>query len=499
MDIKKVLEQYDEMMSYKTEVELQVFLMDNLAAAKKEGDKRAQITLNNELVGITRRTGDKTAAVNACYSVISLMKELELTDTVDYVVALINVGTTYRIFGIMDEAKKALTKAGDCIEEQKIEDPSVLALYHNNFGLLYADRQEFRHAKMHLEKALLITSSHDELSANSDITRENLNKVNEQLSITQLEKCRRFYERYGAPMIESKFSEYKDRIAVGLVGEGSECFGFDDDLSRDHDFVVGFCMWLNDDDYREIGGILQHEYELLVENYGDGGMNLHHVALRRGVFTVRDFYRSIMQIPEATIEKLMSGEDLNTEDWINMKEEHMATVTNGEIFFTGDGIFQRVREALLRYYPDRIWRMNLAHEVHIFSQSGQYNYPRMMARGDYVTATICLSRALTSAMKIFYLLNKSYAPYYKWRRRGLENFGNTAEALKIMDKIAVSPMQAEAWSGDYNPYVLNRGDNIVLDIEDLALEILNLMKDMGLVDGENTFLDIYCDRILGRG
>lgn len=37
--------------------------------------------------------------------------------------------------------------------------------------------------------------------------------------------ARRYYEEYGKPMLEEKFPEYVDRVAAGLVGEGSECLG----------------------------------------------------------------------------------------------------------------------------------------------------------------------------------------------------------------------------------------------------------------------------------
>lgn len=51
-----------------------------------------------------------------------------------------------------------------------------------------------------------------------------------------IEKNRRFYDRSVAGMIRERFPEYKGRIAVGIAGKGSDCFGYDDEISRDHDF-----------------------------------------------------------------------------------------------------------------------------------------------------------------------------------------------------------------------------------------------------------------------
>ena len=64
-----------------------------------------------------------------------------------------------------------------------------------------------------------------------------------------LELSEKFYLEYGAPMIAGDFPHLEGKIAVGLAGEGSECLGYDDDVSRDHDFEPSFCMWLTDEDY----------------------------------------------------------------------------------------------------------------------------------------------------------------------------------------------------------------------------------------------------------
>jgi hypothetical protein len=59
--------------------------------------------------------------------------------------------------------------------------------------------------------------------------------MNEGKTMQGLRLAREFYLTYGEPMLRESFGDMLDRIAVGLVGPGSECYGFDDTLSRDHD------------------------------------------------------------------------------------------------------------------------------------------------------------------------------------------------------------------------------------------------------------------------
>ena len=44
----------------------------------------------------------------------------------------------------------------------------------------------------------------------------------------RFESSRIFYREKVAGMIHDKFAEYEGRIAVGIAGEGSDCFGYDD-------------------------------------------------------------------------------------------------------------------------------------------------------------------------------------------------------------------------------------------------------------------------------
>ena len=62
-----------------------------------------------------------------------------------------------------------------------------------------------------------------------------------------LELSRKYYEEFGKPMLKEQFPEIEHLIAVGLVGSGSDCYGYDDDISHDHDFEPGFCLFVPDE------------------------------------------------------------------------------------------------------------------------------------------------------------------------------------------------------------------------------------------------------------
>ena len=82
-----------------------------------------------------------------------------------------------------------------------------------------------------------------------------------------LELSRQYFEAVGLPMLEAQFTSELPRIAAGLVGEGSECFGFDDEISRDHDWGPGFCLWLREEDYAAFGARLQAAYQALPRSF----------------------------------------------------------------------------------------------------------------------------------------------------------------------------------------------------------------------------------------
>ena len=226
-----------------------------------------------------------------------------------------------------------------------------------------------------------------------------------------LELAEKYYEEYGRDMIAAIAPEAEKRIAVGLVGEGSQCFGFDDEISQDHDFAPGFCLWLEEEDFARYGQALADGYDKLPADYlGFHRSNLQ-IRDRMGVKTIHHFYQQFTGCGEAPQTNM---------DWLLIPENYLATATNGRVFRDDSGHFSSIRKKLLDFYPEDVLRKKITARAAILSQAGQYNLLRVIRRHDKTAAMLASARFCEAALSMIYLLNRSYMPFYKWAYRGLE-------------------------------------------------------------------------------
>ena len=245
-----------------------------------------------------------------------------------------------------------------------------------------------------------------------------------------LELAKRYYEEVGLPMLRAEFGAQSDRIAAGLAGHGSECFGFDDELSRDHDFAPGFCLWLTEEDERDFGFALFRAYRRLPEEFcGIRLQKKSRGAVDRGVMTVRDFYRFYTG----------TGEVPGTlRAWLSIPDFYLSEATNGQVFRDPVGEFSRIREALLSP-PEDVTRKKLADRLFHMAQTGQYNYTRCLAHGEKAAAVTVLSDFCKYTAGALHILSGKYAPYYKWLFRSLSLLPGCAEAAGCMEKMLADP------------------------------------------------------------
>lgn len=307
-----------------------------------------------------------------------------------------------------------------------------------------------------------------------------------------LEIAEKYYETYGRKMMREQFPEIADQAAAGLVGYGSECFGFDDEISRDHDYGPSFCIWLPREVYIKYREEMQAAYDALPKAFMGCAARVEEEQGkgRVGVLCLEDFYLEILgrdSVPET------AGE------WFTVSEAALATATNGAVFEDPCGKFTAVREGLLAYYPREVWLKKLAESLARAAQAGQYNYARAMKRGERIAAEIALTEFVKEAMQIVYLLNKKYAPFYKWMHRGMKELAVCSEIGDMLSLLYQIPDPAAAWEGvaptDYL-YHLNTEDGRVLVIEAVCNVLVQTLNEMGLSGRQDNFLQNHAGEVL---
>ncbi|MDE7359989.1 MAG: hypothetical protein K2N39_11300, partial [Lachnospiraceae bacterium] len=140
-----------------------------------------------------------------------------------------------------------------------------------------------------------------------------------------LEISQKYYETYGRKMICERFTDVADQAAAGLVGYGSECLGFDDEISTDHDYGPSFCIWLPREIYIQCGREMQAAYDALPKEFMGCAARVEEEQGkgRVGVLCLEDFYLEILGrdcVPETDAE------------WFAVSERALATATNGVVF-----------------------------------------------------------------------------------------------------------------------------------------------------------------------
>lgn len=308
-----------------------------------------------------------------------------------------------------------------------------------------------------------------------------------------MKKNRRFYDEHVAHLIRSKFGGFENRIAVGIAGEGSDCFGYDDLISRDHDFGTGVCMWLTDEDMERFGYSLSIAYNELVDSV-ERKYYTERLRERRGVMRIHDFYSNILRIDCDTENCLMTEQQ-----WLALDHACLKTAVNGIIFRDDLGKFTAFRKMLLSYYPERIWRVRIAEQLHEYSANLQVNYARCMTRNDTVAAEICRIQGVKAAMELFFLLKREYPPYYKWTFHALKELDKEGGFSQNIQELADAKSNPVAWEGTrYHPGRLNYKDRIISIAESIAGEIVEMLIENGLTSKRDPYLEHYVDEILRK-
>lgn len=290
--------------------------------------------------------------------------------------------------------------------------------------------------------------------------------------IQGLELARRFYSECAFPLFQEKLPEVFEHTAFGLVGEGSECFGFDDALSRDHDWGPAFCLWLPERDRPIWEERLEAVLALLPSTFL--GFKTRMSSERRigrvGIWGIETFYARFIGLPHPP---------QSWRHWRAIPETYLAVCTNGSVFSDTPGTFSAFRKILLDFYPEDIRLKKVAARCMGMAQAGQYNLPRSLKRGESATAMLAAARFAEQALSMVFLLNRRYMPFYKWAARAVRE-------LPILGTIAydqVTRLSELHWPA--GPKIAEEATEIV---EVLCSAVADSLRSFGLSEVQDNWL-----------
>lgn len=339
--------------------------------------------------------------------------------------------------------------------------------------------------------------------------------------VSGLKLARAFWTQMGKPMIAAKYPQYAGRIAAGLVGHGSECYGFDDAYSQDHDFGPRFCLWLTDEDYAAIGEQLEVDYEALprkfsVDAQGRVTFEAHarsdasgafpsagagspvtpraQGANRRdGVFRIGDFFESITGYHTAPAQTA-------PHEWLMLQESTLAAATNGEVFADPTGLFSKTRQGF-KNMPDDVRLALISKRLGMIAQAGQYNLPRSLKRGDGAAAWLSIHEFVQATASLVFLVNVpmvvGYMPYYKWQFAALRKLSgsmfallpNVGEQLETVMRLSSAACYGGAGFGEGGKGAAPAIKKINDIVEQIAVDIVKELKREHLTTSGETFLE----------
>lgn len=276
-----------------------------------------------------------------------------------------------------------------------------------------------------------------------------------------LEISRQYWEECGRPMIEERFPELMGLIAVGLVGAGSECYGYDDDVSRDHDFEPGFCIYLPDEERvsRRQEFLLGRAYESLPKEYMGLRRSLFNPAggNRRGVFRTAGVFRAMTGL---------EGVPVGWRAYLSLPDQNWFEAIDGEVFYDGLGEFTAIREAWKKP-PKDVVSKKLSGYLLRMTQTGEYNYERCLQRGDEAAARLAAAEFVKAAIGALGWAYGRPAPYYKWSFRFLQEFPEAGRYRELLAKILAS-------------------DNATDEIHAACAEMMRILRERGIVVVQGT-------------
>ena len=159
LDVPAMIGELDRLYNTGRESEAGDYLRACREKAAALGDWRAELSFLSELMGHTRRSGDKTEGLQAVEDGLALIREHRLGSSVSGATVMLNAATTMKCFGRAEDSIPFFEHVSRVYAQHLDPGDYRFAGLYNNMALSYEDAGDYRKAEQHFLLAMRVISA----------------------------------------------------------------------------------------------------------------------------------------------------------------------------------------------------------------------------------------------------------------------------------------------------------------------------------------------------
>jgi len=156
---ERVLEKLDSLLRANDYPAAKRLLKYWLSEAEYERDFHGVLLMQNELMGLCRKLGEKEEALSFAQNALDQVKKMDIENDVGAATTYLNSATVLKAFGRSEDALPLFQKAKNIYERSLSSADDRLAGLYNNMALALVDLKNFRQATELYQEAISVLES----------------------------------------------------------------------------------------------------------------------------------------------------------------------------------------------------------------------------------------------------------------------------------------------------------------------------------------------------
>ena len=170
----RVLEKLDSLLRSNDYAGAKRLLQYWLSEAECTGDDQGILLMENELMGLCRKLGEKEQALQYAQAALDQVGKMDIADNVGAATTYLNSATVCKAFGLPEDAINLFRMAQEIYERELPSTDERLGGLYNNMGLALVDLKQFRQAEEFYQKAISVMEAVPEKEPEQAITYLNM-------------------------------------------------------------------------------------------------------------------------------------------------------------------------------------------------------------------------------------------------------------------------------------------------------------------------------------